>query len=220
MTKFDEKPNSPVASGPGEFVTEAYGLSDQESMVGFYDKWANEYDEQMEQALQYCSPRLIAQQLQDFLDDKHAKILDIGCGTGLASKYLHEAGFDRLFGLDLSPTMIEVARTRGFYSGLEVADVNLPLSYPSESFGGAISSGTFTHGHVGPEPLDEIIRLLEPGGVLACTVHMDLWEEKGFKRKFEELQTNDVITLLSLSVDKYYDNTEPEGWFCVYQKNH
>ena len=38
----------------------------------------------------------------------------------------------------------------------------------------------FTHGHAGPEPFDEIIRILRPGGIFVCTVHKDIWELRGY----------------------------------------
>ena len=33
--------------GPNEFVKEAYSLKDDEKMVDFYRKWADDYDQQM-----------------------------------------------------------------------------------------------------------------------------------------------------------------------------
>jgi SAM-dependent methyltransferase len=40
---------------------------------------------------------------------KGARVLDIGCGSGVKSKYLKEQGLD-LVGIDLSPKMIDIAR--------------------------------------------------------------------------------------------------------------
>ena len=76
----------------------------------------------------------------------------------------------------------------------------------------------FTHGHVGPQPLDEIFRILKPGGILACTVHEDLWESMGFRAKLDALVDTGIASCLSLKIDKYYRAGPPEGWFCVYQK--
>ncbi len=205
-------------TGPGKFVTEAYNLENEESMKLFYARWAREYDQQMVEGLNYVSPGLIAGKMMERLDDRDAKILDLGCGTGLTVYPLAEQGFTNLYGIDLSREMVEVANRKGLYKGLQVGDVNLPLEYESDSLDGVISSGTFTHGHVGPGPLDEICRILKPGGILACTVHKDLWQSMGFADRFKQLENQSRLRCLSLEMGPYYENNQPEGWFCVYRK--
>jgi len=49
-------------------------------------------------------------------------ILDLGCGTGLSGAVFHALATD-LVGIDLSPKMIERARTRGIYQQLMVGNV-------------------------------------------------------------------------------------------------
>ena len=144
--------------------------------------------------------------------------IDIGCGTGLTCTFLHRQGYGCLDGIDLSPDMVRVAQERGIYARLMVGDVNLPLEIADASYDAAISSGTFTHGHVGPGPLDEIFRILRPGGILACTVHIDLWQSEGFEHKFDALVDAGTIECLHLEQDKYYESGDLEGWFCVYRK--
>jgi predicted TPR repeat methyltransferase len=211
------------AAGPGEFVTEAYNLEDTQSMTAFYAKWAQDYDHQMLKELGYLSPKSISKALEKDLsethdDPKQTQILDIGCGTGLTVIDLANAGYTNLHGIDLSSEMVEVSRSRDIYSGLKTGDVNLPLDYENDSFDAVISSGTFTHGHVGPKPLLEISRILKPGGTLACTVHMDLWESMLFKQTFDQLVQDQTLECISLSMDKFYETGEPEGWFCIYRK--
>lgn len=207
------------AKGPGTFVTEAYNLEDQQSMKGFYAKWAEDYDHQMLDELGYVSPALISKALLEQLDTQDAQILDLGCGTGLTVLLLAEAGFRNLHGIDLSEDMVRVAGSRGIYRDLKVGDITLPLDYESGSLDAVISSGTFTHGHVGPEPLTEICRILKPGGTIACTVHKDLWESMGFRDEFERLTEDAVLEQISLQMDRFYESGEPEGWFCVYRKS-
>jgi len=205
--------------GPSAFVNEAYQLEDESSTVDFYKKWAADYDHQMLDILGYTSPTLIAQKLSQQLPDTQSTIFDIGCGTGLTCLFLAERGYANLDGIDLSPDMVRVAGERGIYRELLVGDVNQALERDDASYDAVISSGTFTHGHVGPEPMDEIFRILKPGGILACTVHEDLWESMGFVTKFEELVRQGVASLISQEIDAYYKSGPAEGWFCVYQKN-
>ena len=204
--------------GPSAFVDEAYRLEDEAGMVEFYRKWAADYDHQMLDELGYESPAMLAAQLRDHLPDTGAEIFDIGCGTGLTCLPLAEWGYRNLDGIDLSPDMVRVAGQRGIYRELLVGDVNQQLERDDASYDGVISTGTFTHGHVGPGPLGEIFRILKPGGVLACTVHRDLWESMGFKTAFDALLEQGIASCLGLKLDRYYRDSEPEGWFCIYRK--
>lgn len=205
--------------GPNAFVSEAYRLDDEAATLEFYRKWAEDYDRQMLGELGYIAPERIATLLADRLADPRAEIFDIGCGTGLTCVYLADNGYANLDGIDLSPDMVRVAAQRGIYRELLVGDVNAALERDDASYDGVVSSGTFTHGHVGPEPLDEIFRILKPGGVLACTVHQDLWEARGFAARFERFTADGIAECLGLELLPYYRKSPPEGWFCVYRKS-
>ena len=201
-----------------DFVQQAYHLESTDEMVDFYRKWAADYDRQMLDQRGYTAPSSIAKILSEQLSDTRASVLDIGCGTGLTCRLLAESGFSQLDGIDLSQEMIEVARERGIYRNLLQGDVNQPLQLETASYDGVVSSGTFTHGHVGPGPLDEIFRVLKPGGILACTVHQDLWQSMGFEDRFAALVDQGIASLISLELGSYYRDKPLEGWFCVYRK--
>jgi len=204
--------------GPSTFVSEAYQLGDQAGTVDFYKKWADDYDHQMLDELEYVAPLGIARLLREHLPDTESEIFDVGCGTGLTCRLFADNGYRALDGIDLSPDMVRVAGEQGIYRELIVGDVNEPIDRLSSSYDGVISSGTFTHGHVGPEPLDDIFRILRTGGILACTVHKDLWESRGFEQKFASLVSDGKARCLQLKKDKYYETDNIDGWFCVYQK--
>ena len=206
-----------VTKGPSAFVSDAYGLGQGKNVVSFYQKWADDYDNQMLE-VDYVAPTVIAQLLCGHVSDKSAEILDVGCGTGLTCRLLADRGYCSLDGIDLSPDMIRVAGGQGIYRDLIVGDVNRTIERDADSYDAVISSGTFTHGHVGPEPFDEIFRILRPGGIFACTVHRDLWELKGFKDKFESLVAAEICQCLQQQKGRYYDTENIDGWFCVYQK--
>ena len=208
----------PEPKGPSDFVDAAYHIEDETEMVEFYKKWAEDYDREMLQGLGYESPTKIAQLLNTRLAQKDAEIFDVGCGTGLTCVFLAAQGYENLDGIDISPEMVRVAGERGIYRELIVGDVNQALERDDAVYDGVISSGTFTHGHVGPQPLDEIFRVLKAGGYLACTVHEDLWESMGFRAKFEQLTADGVADEIDLHKDSYYRDGPPEGYFCVYQK--
>ena len=207
-----------AAIGPNQFVSEAYSLESAADQVAFYRKWAEDYDRQMLDELGFVAPMMIARYLEEKLSDPSCAIFDIGCGTGLTCVYFAERGYSHLDGIDLSPDMVRVAAERGIYRELLVGDVTQALERDDASYDGVVSSGTFTHGHVGPEPLDEIFRILKPGGWLACTVHRDIWQSMGFDARFAALEQGRIARCVELREDKYYADGDPEGWYCLYQK--
>jgi ubiquinone/menaquinone biosynthesis C-methylase UbiE len=152
------------------------------------------------------------------LDNSDAEILDVGCGTGMTGMELGAAGFRVMDGVDLSGEMIAVARSRDIYRRLIVGDLNEPLAIPDNTYDALVSSGTFTHGHVGPEPLPELLRVLRPGGLLACTVHFDLWHSLGFDAMFARLMSSGSIECIDISEGPYFEKEENSGWFCLYRK--
>ena len=206
-----------IPQGANRFVTEAYALKDDKSIVNFYGKWAEEYDEQM-LGKDYTSPQDISDLLISHLPQQNCDILDIGCGTGLTGMHVAHCAAGSLDGVDLSAEMVDMAQRRGIYRDLYVADVKQPFDFTHRVYDAVISSGTFTHGHVGTEPVTEIIRVLKPLGLFACTVHFDLWQSKGFEKTFKALTDSAQIKPLSVTKGAFYKNGDIEGWFCLYQK--
>lgn len=217
MSNANSPDNAAAGPGPSQFVNEAYQVEDDAAMVAFYRKWADDYDKQM-LGLGYISPAETARLLLTKLKNPNAAILDVGCGTGLTSKLLANAGMRNLDGVDLSPDMVRVAGERGIYRKLDVADVTKPFGYTDAAYDAVICSGTFTHGHVGAEPLMEICRVLKAGGLLACTVHQDLWDELGFSAAFQHLIETGLLRELSRDLGSYYEGRPAEGWFCLLEK--
>jgi SAM-dependent methyltransferase len=94
-------------------------------------------------------------------------ILDIGCGPGdlaaMLSERLPEA---RIAGLDLSPSMVELARRRGTAGGrlsFEVGDV-ASLPFESGSIDLVVSTLSLHHWPNAGAGFSEIMRVLRPGG--------------------------------------------------------
>jgi hypothetical protein len=64
-------------------------------------------------------------------------------------------------------------------------DLLRPLQIETGTYNGVVSSGTFTHGHVGPEAFDELLRVAAPGAHFALSIKTELYETHGFKDKLE-----------------------------------
>lgn len=93
-------------------------------------------------------------------------VLDVGCGTGMATGYLHERGVP-IAGVDLSPGMLEVARAALPDLPFEVGSM-LDLPYGDASFDGVMAWYSTIHvpDDLLTTALSELARVLRPGGHL------------------------------------------------------
>ena len=90
-------------------------------------------------------------------------------------------------GADLSSEMLAVAARKGVYRDLIEGNVLDGLTVVDGTYAGVVSSGTFTNGHVGPDALDELLRLAQPGALFAISINGEHFERAGFAAKFEAL---------------------------------
>ncbi len=200
------------------FLRDAYSLETAADTLAFYDRWAEDYDVQLERGLRYVAPAVLTETLARHQPVGDGPILDIGCGTGLTGCCLREAGFPAVDGLDFSRAMLLKAREKGVYRKLVETDLNVALPFDDATYAAAISTGTFTLGHVGPEPIDEVLRVLRPGAYFVCTVHDAIWDSKGFSRKFAGLEKCGAIRAVEQNLGSFFDGSEPTARYCVFRK--
>jgi SAM-dependent methyltransferase len=153
-----------------------YDARTPEEVAALYDGWAESYDAEMARA-GYRHPAIGAALLARHLPRGAGPVLDAGCGTGLLGDWLAILGFAPVEGLDLSPGMLAVARRKGAYARLHTLALGGPLPFADGAFGGVISTGVFTTGHVGAEGLPELVRITRPGGAIVLTVKTTLWDD-------------------------------------------
>lgn len=211
MTKDGHKAN--------ELLQRAYSVKNVAETKELYRDWATTYDETMLDGLGYVTPQKTAAMLAEHLADRGAEILDIGCGTGLAGVGLAKSGYQTIDGLDYSAEMLEVARKTGAYRDLFEADLNAGLDLPDAKWDALICTGTFTHSHVGADCLDELLRILRPGGLFATTIHGEVFAPAGFKDKTVALEADGVMETIYRAPGTFYANsTKPEGEYFVWRK--
>jgi SAM-dependent methyltransferase len=94
--------------------------------------------------------------------ERGARIADLGCGSGIFSSMLRDAGYVPS-GLDISPKLIELARRN--YPGIEFLEGDVEnLPYPAASLDGLVLMG-IVHHFPDPAPCaQEAFRVLRPGG--------------------------------------------------------
>jgi ubiquinone/menaquinone biosynthesis C-methylase UbiE len=173
---------------PGKVtLNDAYALETTQDSIDLYAKWAKTYDESFAKEYDYNAPDIIAKTYADRCHDKSAPVLDIGAGTGLVAEGLVKRGVATVDAFDISAEMLQVADQKGLYRDLIQGDLTKTLDIPDASYDGITSTGTFTHGHVGPEALDEMIRIGRPGALYVLSIRSTIFESAGFKEKFEAL---------------------------------
>ena len=79
----------------------------------------------------------------------------------------------------------------------------------SIDYGAIVSAGTFTHGHVGPNVLDELLRVARPDALFIFTVHFKLFKKAGFDKKLIEIKKN-ITQPTFHEVDVYGSNPDKE----------
>ncbi len=108
--------------------------------------------------------------------DEIGSILDFGCGCGrVVRRWQGLPG--HVTGTDLSSEAIDWSRTNLPFAGFEVNGLEPPLLFESESFDLVYALSVFTHLTVDVQLrwLEELRRVLRPGGYLLVTIHGDAY---------------------------------------------
>lgn len=196
-------------------VQQARRLKSADEAKAFYRDWADHYDDDIAGTLKFTGGIDIAKMLAQALPDKLTRIVDLGCGTGLVGAELQRLGYDDLDGIDLSREMLDVARSKGIYQNLIEADLLKTLDIDDAIYDAAISAGTFTTGHVNALRLSEFLRIVKPGGWLACVVASDFWKSGGFGPATDRLQSEGLILSLQYTILPISETDKSSAHFCL-----
>lgn len=101
----------------------------------------------------------------------NARILDVGCGTGKGQESF--AAFGTVFGLDFSEDALKFSHSRGLTRLARANAECIPLT--SESFDTIVSLDTIEHVPNDAAALNEIFRVLKPGGIFLMNVPAYKW---------------------------------------------
>jgi SAM-dependent methyltransferase len=103
---------------------------------------------------------------------RRGPVCEIGCGPGHIARHLKDAGAN-VFGLDLSPGMIEQGRLLNPDISFQVGDM-MALELGDESLAGIVAFYAIVNipHNCLPSVFREIARVLEPGGLLLLAFHL------------------------------------------------
>lgn len=179
-------------------LSSAFSVRGNEALEEQYDEWAGSYDED-NAAMGFRLPVLAAAFFARWVPLGEGRVLDAGCGTGLAAENLWVLGYRDLVGIDLSNAMLEKARETGRFSELHRMLMGGPLDFASDVFSGTIVTGVFTEGHAPHSSFDELIRVTKPGGHIVFNVRDDIYEDHGFREKMDRLEADGLWKLAEKS---------------------
>ncbi|MDB2610911.1 SAM-dependent methyltransferase, partial [Amylibacter sp.] len=94
------------------------------------------------------------------------------------------------------------------YRHFFTADITQPIE-TKNSYQGIISSGTFTHGHVGPSAIDNLLSIAKKDTFFTLSINKNHWVEKGFAQKFDTLTEEiDKLSLHDVNIYGKYSKSD------------
>ena len=175
-----------------ENLEAAYDLKTPEDNIKLYAAWADTYDTSYRTSMDYILHRQIGETYHRV--GGGSKVLDIGAGTGALAEVLVPLGPYAMDATDISQQMLDVATQKDLYQRVFWSDVTTGLPVDDATYDGVISSGTFTLGHVGPEAIEELLRVTKTGGHIVISINEHHWHALNFER---------VLRTLSREYDTY-----------------
>ncbi len=203
-------------------LNDAYALKSPEESRRLYAEWAGDYDESFAAREDY---QLHIHTARAFVAaGGQGPVLDVGAGTGLCGAVLCDLGVGPIDATDISGEMLAQAMRKDIYRDAIEADITEGIPVRRESYSGIVSSGTFTHGHVGPEAIEELLRIARHGAQFALSINSDFFREAGFADTFRQLERDHRITNLKLHEVRIYGdlasgpNKDDTAYIALFEK--
>lgn len=164
-------PDDPVQAHERRVLTEQdIDRAPSDYVVALFDGFAERFDQQLVDNLGYDAPALLADKVARH-GARFARILDLGCGTGLAGPHLRRFQ-GRLTGVDLSGGMLARAAERGDYETLAQAEAVAFLRSAPGGFDLIFSTDVLIYfGDLAPL-FAAAADALAPGGLLAVSTEL------------------------------------------------
>ncbi len=192
---------------------------DPDRVREFYEDWARSYNLDTSQS-EYSGPAIAARLLAEHLAPGDGSVLDAGCGTGLVGVELQKLGYQRIDGFDLSPAMADEAAATGAYRDLRgnIDLMRAAETYPDKTYDAVLSIGVFTLGHVPPEGLEVLLKLVRPDGLLLVSTRVQYYLQTEFQRVADDLIADGEAILVRMVRDAPYNN-DGDAHYWVFRRN-
>jgi len=198
-------------------IYETLHAADLDELEVIYKNWASDYEHDVIHLAGYVGHLITTDLLLNYLENKKARLLDAGCGTGLVGEILHKNSFNNIEGVDFSEEMLSVANQKNIYQSLRLVDLTKKLDYEDNSFDAIVCAGTFTCGHVGPEALKEMLRITKKAGYICFTVRKQEWEASPYKEIIDKLENSNLWHQVVHETSEYNVKEGITCQLCLYQ---
>ena len=213
-----------IQKSAGQTLLEnAYKLSTPEDNAEYYDAFASTYDTDFANALGWHYPTAIAAVYRDAANTTDTPIADIGCGTGLVASVLSFPP-EQIDGIDISVEMLHVAEEKQLYRSLYNVDLTKSLDEIANDYGAVLSVGTFTSGHLGPEPLESLLDIARVNALFVIGVKKVYYQAAGFEPVLRGMEADGLIKALRVAEVPMYtkaghDHSADTAFALVYRKS-
>lgn len=159
--------------------------TDAHEIEAYYDELASSY-ERTYAAWGYDAPQRAVLLLVEHASTS-ARVLDLGCGTGLSGRSLWESGFTEVDGADISTASLKKARYKEIYRGLIRTDLSTGVPLLDDDYDAVLCVGVLEH-MPGATILEEMCRVTRPGGTAVFSQRDDLCAAYDFEAKLAALE--------------------------------
>ena len=194
-------------------LDDAYAVDGPEANRELYAAWAPTYESDFIAESRYIYHQQVAEVFCDGFADVDQPVLDAGCGTGIVGAELRRLGVTVIDGIDISPEMLAEARSKSVdgtavYRELVQADLTEAIALPDHTYDGIVSAGAFTHGHLGPESLSELLRVARGEAHCAIGINSAHFSEFGFGDWLDRCVAEGAILGLEFVERPIYDGAD------------
>lgn len=173
-----------------------FHAKDEEEQLALRTEWATRYPALDEDAL--LAPALATALLVHHRRDRKTRVYAAGCGTEPLVRALGASGFGHVVGADPG------------------TDHSAPLALESGAFGAALAIGLYTDGSRDLF-LEEMMRILAPGGTFVFTVRPLYWERE-VEDDIESLVCAHAIDVLTVDRKPYAAARHTTAWYACLRK--
>jgi hypothetical protein len=120
--------------------------------------------------------------------------------------------------------MLRMAEDKQLYRALYKVDLTQSLDEIANDYGAVLSAGTFTSGHLGPEPLERLLGIARVNALFVIGVKKAYFHEAGFEPVLRDMETAGLIHSLQIAEVPIYaktghDHSADAAFAVVYRKS-
>lgn len=210
MADDKQDPKASHLKVDNDHINIAYSNPSTSALMDMYAAWAKNYDRETVSEHGYAAPQDAVTGFARIVPDMNARILDIGCGTGLAGVLLAARGYSHIDGADLSAEMRAVAAKHGVYHNLFTLDMTDDYGI-DDPYDAAICVGVFGFGPPHVEHLHHIMGAVKPGAPVVLTVNSAGWKARDWDASFAPHLAAHKIELVADTPIRYLTKEDIDG---------